>query len=51
MNSIYVSIPKPLEIKTDNQDPKFSVVEEKKGAGIISLDPGVRAFVTSCIPK
>ena len=46
MNSIYVSIPKPLEIKTDNQDPKFSVVEEKKGAGIISLDPGVRTFMT-----
>src|SRR5207248_10804709 len=42
LGEFYLCIPKPLEIKADNQGPKFSVVEEKKGAGIISLDPGVR---------
>src|SRR5437764_10972016 len=42
VNEFYLCIPRPLEIKTDNQGPKFSVVDEKKGAGIISLDPGVR---------
>ena len=46
----YLCIPRPLEIKTDNQGPKFSVVEEKKGAGIISLDPGVRTFMTGYNP-
>src|SRR5436853_841207 len=40
-----------LEIKADNQGPKFSVVEEKKGAGIISLDPGVRTFMTGYNPS
>ena len=40
-----------MEIKTDNQGPKFSVVEEKKGAGIISLDPGVRTFMTGYNPS
>src|SRR5438552_18309901 len=42
LGEFYLCIPRPLEIKADNQGPKFSVVEEKKGAGIISLDPGVR---------
>ena len=42
LGEFYLCIPKPLEIKADNQGPKFSVVEEKKDAGIISLDPGVR---------
>ena len=42
LGEFYLRISKPLEIKTDNQGPKFSVVEGKKGAGIISLDPGVK---------
>src|SRR5437764_5078234 len=42
LGEFYLCIPRPLEIKADNQGPKFSVVEEKKGAGIISLNPGVR---------
>src|SRR5437016_9403055 len=46
LGEFYLCIPRPLEIKADNQDPKFSVVEEKKGAGIISLDPGVRTFTS-----
>ena len=43
--------PKPLEIKTDNQGTKFSVVEENRGSGIISLDPGVRTFMTGYNPS
>ena len=42
LGEFYLCIPRPLEINNNNQGPKFSVVEEKKGAGIISLDPGVR---------
>ena len=51
LGEFYLCIPKPLEIKTDNQGPKFSVVEEKKGVGIISLDPGVRTFMTGYNPS
>ena len=51
IGEFYLCIPKPLEIKADNQGPKFSVVEEKKGAGIISLDPGVRTFMTGYNPS
>src|SRR5205809_5070781 len=51
LGEFYLCIPRPLEIKADNQGPKFSVVEEKKGAGIISLDPGVRTFMTGYNPS
>jgi putative transposase len=51
LGEFYLCIPRPLEIKADNQGPKFSVVEEKKGAGIISLDPGVRTFMTDYNPS
>ncbi|CAJ0842442.1 10088_t:CDS:1 [Entrophospora sp. SA101] len=51
LGEFYLCIPKTLEIKADNQDPKFSVVEENKGAGIISLDPGVRTFMTGYNPS
>ena len=44
LGEFYLCIPRPLEINNNNQGPKFSVVEEKKGAGVISLDPGVRTF-------
>ena len=39
LGEFYLCIPKPLEIRADNQGPEFSVAEENRGAGIIS---GVR---------
>ena len=50
LGEFYLCIPKSLEIKTDKQGHKFSVVEEKKGSGIISLDLGVRTFMTGYNP-
>jgi hypothetical protein len=50
LGEFYLCIPKPLEIKADKQGPKFSVVEEKKDSGIISLDLGVRTFMTGYNP-
>ena len=46
LGEFYLCIPKPQEIRADNQGPKFSVAKENRGAGIISLDPGVRTFMT-----
>src|SRR6185369_8669496 len=51
LGEFYLCIPKPLEIRADNQGPKFSVAEENRGAGIISLDPGVRTFMTGYNPS
>ena len=51
LGEFYLCIPKPLEIGADNQGPRFSVAEENRGAGIISLDPGVRTFMTGYNPS
>ncbi|CAJ0825735.1 4552_t:CDS:2 [Entrophospora sp. SA101] len=51
LGEFYLCVPKPFEIKADNQGPKFSVVEENRGAGIISLDLGVRTFITQAVRR
>lgn len=42
----YLCIPLPLEIRSESQTPKHTMLEE----GIISLDPGVRTFMTGYSP-
>ena len=51
LGEFYLCIPKPLEIRADNQGPKLSVAEENRGAGIISLGPEVRTFMTGYNPN
>ncbi|CAJ0906819.1 9937_t:CDS:2 [Entrophospora sp. SA101] len=40
-----------LRLTMDRLGPKFSVVDENKGAGIISLDPGARTLMTGYNPS
>lgn len=47
LGEFYLCIPKPLEIKSDNQAPEFPTYEE----GIVSIDPGVRTFATAYTPS
>lgn len=42
LGEYYLCIPMPLEVRGENQSPNWQRIED----GIISLDPGVRAFVT-----
>jgi hypothetical protein len=51
LGEYYLCIPKSLEIRRDNQSPKFKKEEEKRGIGVISLDPGVRTFQTCFDPS
>jgi putative transposase len=51
LGEYYLCIPKPLERRGDNQSPKFRKEEEKRGAGVVSLDPGVRTFQTCFDPS
>jgi putative transposase len=44
-------MPKPLEIRLDNQKPIFICEEESRGAGVVALDPGVRNFHTCYDPS
>ncbi|CAG8481110.1 uncharacterized protein OCT59_002870 [Rhizophagus irregularis] len=43
LGEFYLCIPKPLELRTENQGP-FIVNEEQRRTKLISLDPGVRTF-------
>ncbi|RHZ71064.1 hypothetical protein Glove_262g33 [Diversispora epigaea] len=43
LGEFYLCIPKPLEIRTENQGPLFSEIQEK--------DPGVRTFMTGYDPS
>lgn len=47
LGEFYLCIPKPLEVKGDNQAPKWTRKEE----GILSIDPGVRTFATGYSPS
>ncbi|RHZ63146.1 hypothetical protein Glove_332g19 [Diversispora epigaea] len=44
LEEFYLCIPKALEIRTENQGPL-------KGLGVITLDPGVRTFMTGYDPS
>lgn len=46
MGEFYLCIPKPLEIRDENQAPNYT----RKERGIIALDPGVRTFMTGYSP-
>lgn len=46
LGNFYLCIPMPLEVRTDNQGPMFSMAQEEGGSGVIALDPGVRTFMT-----
>ena len=50
MNSIYVS-PNHWKLKPITKVLNFRWLKRKKGAGIISLDPGVRTFMTGYNPS
>lgn len=47
LGEFYLCIPVPLEIRSDNQAPKWKKIED----GIISIDPGVRTFATTYSPE
>lgn len=47
----YLCIPKPLEVRLENQGPIFDVDEELRGAGVVALDPGIRTFQTCFNPS
>jgi len=46
LGEYYFCIPKPLETVRENQAYQYSQEEEKKGSGVVALDPGVRTFQT-----
>ncbi|GBB95212.1 hypothetical protein RclHR1_00250010 [Rhizophagus clarus] len=47
LGEFYLCIPRPLEIRAENQGPMF----QKEGSGVISLDPSVRTFMTGYDPS
>ncbi|GBC05058.1 hypothetical protein RclHR1_00600021 [Rhizophagus clarus] len=47
LGEFYLCIPRPLEIRAENQGPMF----QKEGSEVISLDPGVRTFMTGYDPS
>ncbi|GBC01471.1 hypothetical protein RclHR1_00420033 [Rhizophagus clarus] len=47
LGEFYLCIPRPLEIRAENQGPMF----QKEGSGVISLDPGVRTFMMGYDPS
>ncbi|CAB5159371.1 unnamed protein product [Rhizophagus irregularis] len=49
LGEFYFCIPKPLELWTENQGP-FIVSEKQRRTQLISLDPGVRTFMTCYSP-
>ncbi|CAG8510202.1 uncharacterized protein OCT59_004200 [Rhizophagus irregularis] len=49
LSEFYLCIPRPLELQTENQGP-FIVNEEQRRTRLISLDPGVRTFMTCYSP-
>ncbi|PKC04945.1 hypothetical protein RhiirA5_421553 [Rhizophagus irregularis] len=49
LGEFYLCIPRPLELRTKNQGP-FIVNEEQRRTRLISLDPGVRTFMTCYSP-
>lgn len=49
LGEFYLCIPKPLELRTENQGP-FIVSEEQRRTRLVSLDPGVRTFMTCYSP-
>ena len=46
LGEFYLCIPMPLEIRSDNQTPKWKNIED----GILAIDPGVRTFATTYSP-
>jgi hypothetical protein len=42
----YLCVPKPVEIRSENQAPVFSEVQKSMGASIVALNPGVGTFQT-----
>ena len=46
LGEFYLCIPMPLEIRSDNQTPKWKKIED----GILAIDPGVRTFATTYSP-
>ncbi len=44
-------MPRPLEIRSENQAPVFNEIQESMDAGIVALDPGVRTFQTCIDPS
>ncbi|CAG8798034.1 35873_t:CDS:2, partial [Racocetra persica] len=47
LGEFYLCLPMPLEIRGENQAPKWTKIEE----GILALDPGVRTFSTGYSPS
>ncbi len=47
----FLSVPKPLEIRRENQAPVFNEMQECVAVGIVDLDPGVRNFQTCFDPS
>jgi hypothetical protein len=42
----YLFLPKPVEVRSENQAPIFKEIQESMDAGILALDTGVRTFQT-----
>ena len=51
LGNFYLCIPMLLEVQTDNQGPMFSMAQEEGGSGVITLDLGVRTFMTGYDPS
>ncbi|CAB4434289.1 unnamed protein product [Rhizophagus irregularis] len=49
LGEFYLCIPKPFELRTENQGP-FIVSKEQRRTRLISLDPGVSMFMTCYSP-
>lgn len=49
LGEFYLCIPRPLELRTESQGP-FIVSEEQRKTRLVSLDPGVRTFMTCYSP-
>jgi putative transposase len=51
LGQFFLCIPRPLEVRCENQAPAYTPEQERDGAGVVALDPGIRTFQTCYDPS